>query len=277
MNSSFLHLPGEGEPVYFSHANGFPAGVYQQFLTALNQNFEVYAIQSRATQINVGKPDHHNWDIFADDLIGQIETQDKPVIAIGHSLGSSCTVLAAIKRPDLFKALVLIEPAMLSFPMSLLFKFAPRKFIHDSKLVQGTLNKPDTWNTREEYLTYIKKFKGYKKFSEKSYNDFADHAIRKEGETLKLAYPKIWEAHNYTMAPYLINNLNKLDKLKVPTVAIRGKANMFFSNKLWKKWQAKQPNAIFLEDKNFAHLIPLEGPQECMELIISGLKDLNIG
>jgi pimeloyl-ACP methyl ester carboxylesterase len=277
MSSTFLHLPREGEPVYFSHANGFPAGVYQQFLAELNQRFDVYAIQSRATQINAGKPDHNNWEIFADDLIRQIETQDKPVIAIGHSLGASCTVLAAIKRPDLFKALVLIEPAMLSFPMSLLFKLAPRKFIHDSKLVQGTLNKPDEWDTREQYLTYIKKFKGYKKFSEKSYNDFADYAIRKEGATLTLAYPKMWEAHNYTMAPYLMTNLNKLDKIKVPTVAIRGEANMFFSDKLWEKWQAKQPNAIFLEDKNFAHLIPLEGPKQCMALINSGLKDLNIG
>jgi pimeloyl-ACP methyl ester carboxylesterase len=276
MSSTFLHLAGDGEPVYFSHANGFPAGVYEPFLTILNQKFEVFAVQNRATQVNAGQPDHNNWDIFANDLIQQIETQGKPVIAIGHSLGASCTVLAAIKRPDLFKALILIEPAMLSFSMSLLFKFAPKKVIRDSKLVQGTLNKPDTWNTRDEYLTYIKKFKGYKKFSEQSYEDFADHAIRKEGEAFTLAFPKTWEAHNYTMAPYLMNNFNRLDKLNVPTIAIRGASNMFFSDKLWEKWQAKQPKAIFLEDKNFAHLIPLEGPRECMALVNAGLKALNI-
>jgi pimeloyl-ACP methyl ester carboxylesterase len=276
MKQAFLHLPSSGEPVYFSHANGFPAGVYGQFLHTLNKKFDVTALQSRATHEDAGDPEHADWHIFADDLIRHIETQGKPVIAIGHSLGASSTILAAIKRPDLFKALVLIEPAMLSLPLSLAFKLLPKKIINDSKLVQGTLNKRDTWSTREEYLSYIKKFKGYQKFNDQGFSDFAENALRDSNGILSLAYPKAWEAHNYTLAPYLMKELGKLDKLDIPTVAIRGKPNLFFSNKLWVKWRSKQAAAMFLEDEKFSHLFPLEGPEECTALIQKGLTALGI-
>ena len=287
MSESYLHLSSNKEPVHFYHANGFPAGVYMPFLNQLNLSFDVYALNSRATHPDAGEPDHSDWHVFADDLIKFLEKQGKPIIAIGHSMGASATVLAATKRPDLFKALILIEPAMLDWPLSLVFKFTPKRYIKNSKLVQGTLNKKDSWNSREDFSSYIKRFKGYKKFSPEAYDAFTQHAVAKleaatgdqaisEADTFKLAFHKEWEAHNYTMPPYLMGHFAKLEQLKIPTVAIRGNVNGFFPDKYWTKWKNNQPSAVFLQDKNFAHLIPLEGPKECMALVNKGLKQLGL-
>lgn len=279
MTESYLHLKSNNEAVHFYHANGFPAGVYTPFLDSLNQKYEVFALNSRATWPNAGVPTHNDWQIYADDLIAFIEKLGKPIIAIGHSMGASGTVLAATKRPELFKALVLVEPAMLTLPLAMIFKLTPKRYIRDLKLVKGTANKPDTWKTREDFSKYVRKFKGYNKFSAEAYDAFTEHAVSKNHEhqeEVTLKFHKSWEAHNYTMPPYLMNHFKILEKINMPTVAIRGQKNMFFPHSLWGAWKKKQPSAIFLEDKNFTHLFPLEGPNECMTLIQEGLKKLGI-
>ena len=276
---SYLHFPSQnqGEIIHFYHANGFPAGAYMPILKRLSENFEVYALKGRATLPNSGTPSHTDWHIFADDLIQLAEKFDQPIIAVGHSMGASSTVLAALKRPDLFKALVLIEPAMVSFPLSLLFKLVPKRIIARSKLVTGTLNKQDNWGSRQDYLSYIERFHGYKDFKKETFDAFCENAIKEDEDgRYKLTFPKIWEAHNYTMPPYLISKLGQLDKLNVPTVAIRGRTNLFFTDGLWKSWRSAQKKAAFFQHKNFSHLFPLEGPEECIELIEAGLHQLQI-
>ncbi len=273
-----LHIKGKGEPVHFYHANGFPAEVYTPFLTQLSEHFDVYAMNGRATWENSGEPSHKNWEIFADDLIKHLEeTQNQPIIAIGHSMGASATVLAAIKRPDLFKALVLIEPAMVDWPMRLMFKFVPKNILAKNKLISGTAKKADTWINRETYKKYLKRFKGYRLFNENAFDAFMHHGVKeiKEGK-VQLRFPNQWEAYNYTNPPYLMKQFAKLKKgeLNIPTIAIRGKKNGFFSDKLWQTWQRHQPSAVYLQDKNYGHLMPLEGPLDTVTLILKGLSDI---
>ncbi len=68
-NIPYLHLPGSGEDLHFFGANGFPAGTYTPILTGLSEQFNVYAMQCRATWPNIGHPSHKNWELYADDLI----------------------------------------------------------------------------------------------------------------------------------------------------------------------------------------------------------------
>lgn len=268
------HYPGHGETVHFFHANGFPTGVYGQFLNELSQSFNVHALEGRATWPDSTLPSKRGWQIYADDLIEFIEDLGYPIIAIGHSMGASSTLLAATKRPDLFKAIVLIEPAMVTRPLGTLVKCIPKSLLEKTKLVKGTLGKPDTWANREDYLTYVKKFKNYAGFDEATFELFSQHAIQLNDDgQYQLVFPKAWEAHNYTQPPYLMKEFAKLkkDKLNIPTVAIRGKSNLFFPNSLWALWQKHQPDATFMENLDHGHLFPLENPKACYELVMEGL------
>ncbi len=277
---SALHIPGSGEPIHFYHANGFPAEVYLPFLNELAHSFDVHAMHGRATRPNAGEPNHKNWQVYADDLIAYLDTNlSQPIIAIGHSMGASSTVLAAIKRPDLFKALVLIEPAMVNWHLRLLLNLLPKNVIRSSKLVSGTANKPDTWADRETYEAYLKKFRGYQLFNDEAFSAFKHHGVKEtESGHVTLRFPKQWEAYNYTNPPYLMRQLKKLNhkQWNIPTLAIRGAANGFFSDKLWRTWQNHQPNALYVQNKQYGHLMPLEGPQDTVQLIVNGLKHLQV-
>ena len=272
--SPFIHIPGKGDILHFHHANGFPAGVYRPLLNTLSQHYDVYALHGRATWDN-SDPSHKNWRIFADDLIEFAERFEQPIIAVGHSLGASTTVLAALLRPELFKALVLIEPAMVSMPTALILKYAPKKLLQRIKLISGTLNKKDSWPSQQDYLSYIQKFPPYRQFNQATFEAFGHSAIQKNKEGhYSLVFPKHWEAHNYALPPFLLPQLKRLKRLAIPTVAIRGSDNHLFPMKLWRAWKKVQGNAVFLQDQRYSHLLPLESAEACSELITQGLGQL---
>ena len=54
----------------------------------------------------------HPGDLMVDDAVALLEGLDRPVL-IGHSLGGAVGLAAAVRRPDLVRALVLEDPAPL--------------------------------------------------------------------------------------------------------------------------------------------------------------------
>ena len=48
---------------------------------------------------------------MVDDVIGLLEQLPAPAVMIGHSLGGAVALAAAVRRPDLFRAVVLEDPA----------------------------------------------------------------------------------------------------------------------------------------------------------------------
>ncbi|QDP02796.1 alpha/beta fold hydrolase [Thalassotalea sp. PS06] len=274
-NASFKFYGGNGPDVHFYHANGFSSATYQPFIDALTQSFTVSALDSRAVWPNIGKPPKdRNWQMYAKDLIAFIETHyDQPIIAVGHSLGASCTTYAAILRPDLFTALVLIEPAMLKRSIATAIKWMPDSILKHIDPVKTTLKKQDRWACRQSYREYCEQRRSFKRFHPKSFEAFVEHSVVEDGDGVTLRFPKAWEAHNFSRPPYL---LKEISRLTVPTVAIRGKPNLFFSDEIWQRWQKSQPNAVFLEDTEHGHLLPLESPDSCYQLIVKGLAKLGL-
>ena len=55
---------------------------------------------------------HHPGDVMVDDAIVLLEQLDRPVL-VGHSLGGAVGLAAAVRRPELVRALVLEDPAPL--------------------------------------------------------------------------------------------------------------------------------------------------------------------
>jgi pimeloyl-ACP methyl ester carboxylesterase len=54
----------------------------------------------------------HPGDVMVDDAVGLLEQLDRPVV-LGHSLGGAVALSAAVRRPELVRALVLEDPAPL--------------------------------------------------------------------------------------------------------------------------------------------------------------------
>lgn len=265
---------GNGEAAHFYHANGFALGAYQPLLNLLRGDLRVGGLHMRATWPGqAATTGRRGWLPYAEDLIAHIEqTYSGPVIGIGHSMGATCTALAAQRRPDLFKAVVLIEPAMVSRPLALMAKLLPSAVMRRSALARSTLARRDRWERREEFLQYCQQAKPYRRLAPESLAALAEAGVRDAADGgVELVFPKVWEAHNYTQPP---NILRTLGQLQVPCVAIRGKPSVFFSEALWQRWQAASPRTVFLQDLKHGHLLPLENPAACANLIRTGLSRL---
>ncbi|WP_320821609.1 alpha/beta hydrolase [Reinekea sp.] len=95
-------------PIHFAHGNGFPSASYQLLLNQLSEHRRVCQIPLLGHDPKY--PVGNNWSHLTEQLIHSIERQaQQPVIAIGHSLGGALTLLAALQRPELFRAIILLD------------------------------------------------------------------------------------------------------------------------------------------------------------------------
>ena len=201
----FHNFGGEGSVIHFAHANGFPPGCYQQFLTPFKDHYKVIGMQQRPLWKNSQPQELKNWDQLAEDLILFFEQNKlKNIINIGHSMGASISILAAIKRPDLFSKLVLIDPPGL-FPkkMAIFNALTPiawrKKIIPIAKIAS---KRRDKWDNQHKIFNSFRKKSVFKRFSDESLWDLvkASTTKRENLESFTLAYPKAWETQIYVLS-----------------------------------------------------------------------------
>jgi pimeloyl-ACP methyl ester carboxylesterase len=105
----FDDFAGRGTLVHFASANAYPPGAYHKLLALIAADYRVLAIHHRPLWPGSRPEELNDWDGVADDLIRFLDQQSlRDVIGVGHSLGAVTTMMASLKRPDLFRALVLI-------------------------------------------------------------------------------------------------------------------------------------------------------------------------
>lgn len=97
----------------FSHANGFPAGTYRLLFEAWRAaGWQVLAVPKYGHDARY--PVTNNWPHLRDQLIHFIEREAAaPVYLVGHSMGGYLSVLAASRRPELARGIVLLDSPIL--------------------------------------------------------------------------------------------------------------------------------------------------------------------
>lgn len=268
----FQNFGGDGEILHFAHANGFHPLTYQQMLNPLTEHFQVIAIQHRPFwQKEPTAAD--DWKQIADDLIRFLEEQEiKNIVGVGHSLGAVATMFAAIKRPDLFRKIVLIEPVFLPEILINIFYLVPvswRKYLNP--LIRKTLKRRAVWENKEAVFSSYRSKKLFANLSDEVLWDYLHSGLSKQANgKVTLTYSKEWEAHFFGLAPKI---WQPLKTLKTPTLGIRGEYSDTLRTKPWKKWQRLQPNHAFLEIENTGHLLPLEQPKLVAKNILAFLQN----
>jgi lipase len=107
--------PGEPPPLLFAHATGFHGRCWDQIALRFPGQHRL-AVEFRGHGRS-SKPDPpYDWQDFAADLAAVAEALNvRDSIGIGHSMGGHSVVAAAIRRPETFAGLVLIDPTI--FPV----------------------------------------------------------------------------------------------------------------------------------------------------------------
>ena len=258
----FQDFGGTGPILHFAHANGFPPLTYNEFLKPFTQTHKVIALEHRPLW---QKEPHKNitWDVVADDIIAFLDQQKcKKVIGMGHSLGAVSTMFAAIKRPDLFEKIILIEPVFLPLPLLLFIHYFPLPKswkLKANRLIDITLKRRDIWDTREEIYESYRKKKLFKRVSDQTLKDYlATGIIENDAGKYTLRYSKYWEVHFFRQAPKV---WQKLKQVQVPVLGIRGNETDTIMPSAWKRWQRIRPDHQLINIANAGHLVPLELPE----------------
>jgi pimeloyl-ACP methyl ester carboxylesterase len=108
-----LDLGGHGPFVHLAPANGFPPATYRQLARDLAQGYHVVSLLPRPFWPGSRPESAPDWHPLAGDLIrGLDELGLSGIVGLGHSIGGVLTLWAAIERPDLFRAVILVDPVI---------------------------------------------------------------------------------------------------------------------------------------------------------------------
>jgi len=109
-----LSNESSGEPrplIVFTHANGYPPESYETLLEPLLAHFRVATVEHRPLWGADAAPRTLDWQVYAGDLIATLEREvDEPVFLVGHSMGATIGMLAALRAPSLFRGIVALDP-----------------------------------------------------------------------------------------------------------------------------------------------------------------------
>jgi len=157
-----LHLDdwgGTGPVLHLAHANGFPPGSYRKLIELLKPRYHVFTLRSRSLVPGTDPRALRDWEDLADDLAGALRARGlEGVVGVGHSMGGVATLLASVKHPGLFRAVVALDPVLFTgtrlLAIQALTLLGMRSRIPPASLAR---RRRETWGSREEAATSYRK------------------------------------------------------------------------------------------------------------------------
>lgn len=251
------------ETLHFAHANGFPGGSYNRLLGHFRNEYNVIAIDRLGH--NPLYPVNNNWSNLADELIDYIEKRaGTPVAGVGHSLGSLVTFIAAHKRPDLFKSVIMLDPPFVTGGWGALFRFLKFTGLADRITPAGQSKwRRYMWSDMKEAEAYFMSKRLFRQFDPCSLNDYMEHGIKTCDKGFCLSYEVPVEVKIFQTMP---DNMGSYGKLPgIPGAVIHGEASNAVHRPTLRKFTAL--HGFNLCTAPGGHLFPLEKPDEAAAVI----------
>ena len=268
-DGAWTDMGGDGPPLVLTHANGFPPETYRTILEALMPFFRVATFSQRPLWSMQAPLELSTWRPMADDLgMAVRERAEGPVIAVGHSLGGVLCALAAARNPELFSALVLLDPVIFTGVHAFSWGWVKRLGLgRRFPLVEGAARRRDTWPDRSAVrASWIGK-SVFKRWDPRVLEDYLDAGvIDGPGGSVILRYPKEWEARLFEICPH--DEWANLRKVRVPTLVVRGENSDTLMRDAAHRMAREMPDGRFVELAGTSHFLPMEKPDEVARLVI---------
>lgn len=256
--------------LHFTHATGVPSGSYEAFLSQLDADVITLPLISHEPTY----PVEQEWDALVEQLCASIRAQaDRPVIGVGHSLGGALHFMAAQRHPELYRGLVLLEPALLSRRSVLLHRLLR------AGLRLGVVKPPplfrlrrESWASRVEAERSLGGKPLYQRFHGQCRKGFFRHGLVDQPDgSVRLRFTAANESRVYQTAP--LRHLRRYrQRSSVPGVLLYGKESDLVSGGAGPWLQQQHGFAAMLCEGS--HFFPLEYPQATADRVNACLGDL---
>jgi pimeloyl-ACP methyl ester carboxylesterase len=266
---------GRGGPLaHFSHATGFCAGVYTPLAKRLALRLRVLGMDDRGhgrTKAPAVPERLKDWDVFVQDLESFFEYLGEPVVAMGHSRGAVASLLLAVKRPDLIRALVLIDPTILPYSWMwwwfLARKTGLSKYV---PIAARAAKRRDEWPDTETLLSVYKNKFPFTSWKNGFLEAYVSEGTEKTGQgRIRLSCKPEWEARCFSVCPHDV--WRYVPRLQSPTLVLFGKQSDTFLKSAVRRFKANAPHAVLRGFDDTGHFVPMEKPDETVQAVMDFL------
>lgn len=250
-----LHeLGGSGPPLLLAHATGFAGQVLAPLAEELAGQFRCYALDFRGhgdTRTPAGID--FNWTGLADDVVAAIGHGDlAPLFAFGHSSGGAAVLMAAARRPELFRAVYCFEPILWPDPGAARGRA--------EGLAEGARRRRAGFASREEAYANYKAKPPFAWFSDGALRAYVDRALEDHGDgAVELKCPPQVEAEIY-LAGAANEGFQDLARVTCPVVIARGTERGALEREIAEAQAAAIPTARVEDFEGLSHFGPMEDP-----------------
>ncbi|WNG48774.1 alpha/beta hydrolase [Archangium minus] len=254
---------GTGPVLHLAHANGFPPGCYRKLIELLKSRYHVFTLRSRCLVPGTDPLAMRDWDDMADDLAQALRARGlEGVIGVGHSMGGVATLLASVKNPGLFRAVVALDPVLFTGSRALFIQAVTLLGMrHRFPPASLARRRREHWGSREEAATSYRKKPLFQHFDPECFQDYIAHGLTEApGGGFRLTIPREWEARIFETSPRDI--WRRLRSVTVPALVLRGSGSDTLMPPALERVRNTLPG-VRAEEQPGTHLFPLEHPEEC--------------
>lgn len=260
--------------IVFSHANSFPAGTYRVLFEAWRAaGYTVHAVEKYGHDPKYPVTDH--WPRLRDQLIHFAEAHaTEPAFLVGHSLGGFLSLLAAAKRPELARGVLLLDSPLIGGLLTPTIQFAKmtgwgERFspAHISK------GRRKHWPTKEAAYAHFAGKASFARWAPEVLHDYIECGIEPdEDEGYTLSFRREVETDIYRTIAHDIPGFLRRHPLQRPLAFIGGTQST----------EVKQVGMAVTESLaggrvswiEGSHLFPFERPAETSAEVLRWLKAL---
>ncbi len=275
----YLDHGGRGDTLHFLHANGYPPSCYAPLIGELRQGHHVLGMLLRPLWPGSRPDEIQDWHPLSEDLRRFLdELRLGPVIGVGHSIGAIVSLRLALREPERFKALVLLDPVL--FPPGFIVMWNLMRWVglghRTHPLIPTALRRRRTFDDLETVFQGYRRRSIFRFFSDDHLRILISGLTRPRPEGgFELAYSPEWESHIYYTGVWRDLELwRDLPRLQVPTLILRGAETDTFLSGSARLVHRRQPDIRIQTLENSTHLLPLECPRQVNEIIRSFLTEV---
>ena len=161
--------------IHFSHANGFPASTYRTIFAELADDYEIRAVERYGHDPRF--PVTRDWPHLVEQLLESVGSNyERPVWLVGHSLGGYLSLMAALKKPQWVKGVVMLDAPVIAGWRSNLLRVSQWTGL-DDRLSPAVVTKKRRmhWASRDEVWRHFHAKPAFARWDERMLADYVDY------------------------------------------------------------------------------------------------------
>ena len=270
-------LAGREPTVFFAHATGFHARVWDQLISRLGDR-HVYSMEHRGHGRSEKLPIEH-WKSLGQDMAGLVRHLALDgAIGVGHSMGGHAIAEAAAACPGAFQRLLLVDPVIAS-PAEYGGKGGWSVDLMGGKQ-HPTAKRKNRFESPEAMFARFRDRHPYSLFDPEALRDYCQYGLlpAADADDFVLACPPTTEASVYMTSRSNPGVHDAIRKVQIPVVVLRARSADhrdgvmdFSTSPTWAGLADEFPHGTDVQLADLTHFMPMQDPERIAQYVLGRL------